>query len=144
MTKIVNKYVIKELSFPVDGIYKYEVQRWTRINGGQTYAYCGFGKYCRTKKEARAYKAEMEALEPRKNKVKAAQAKPERPVLNGIYYFFDCMNAFVNDGLFPASEFKDDAEAVRMAADYEASLYKYEFTDGARTGSSILYEPMFL
>ena len=55
--------------------------------------------------------------------------------LHGAYYYFDCMNAFVNDGLFPAAEFKDDAEAIRYAADYEATLIKYEYREGERISS---------
>ena len=64
--------------------------------------------------------------------------------LNGVYYQFDCMNAFINDGLFPCSEFADDAEAIRKAADYEATLYKYEYREGVRVSIKVLYEPMFL
>lgn len=63
--------------------------------------------------------------------------------LHGCYYFMDCMNAFVNDGLFPAAEFKDDAEAIRTAADYEATLYKYEYRHGDRISTEVLYEPRF-
>ena len=63
--------------------------------------------------------------------------------LNGIYYYMDCMNAFVNDGLFPASEFKDDADAIRTAADYEATLYKYEYQDGQQINCQALYEPRY-
>ena len=64
--------------------------------------------------------------------------------LHGTYYYFDCMNAFVNDGLFPAREFKDDAEAIRYAADYEATLIKYEYKEGERISSAVIYQPMFL
>lgn len=63
--------------------------------------------------------------------------------LNGTYYHFDCMNAFVNDGMFNAAEFKNDAEAIQYAADYEATLYKYEYKDGDRISSAVLYEPRF-
>jgi hypothetical protein len=63
---------------------------------------------------------------------------------DGIYYYMDCLNAFVNDGLFPASEFKDDAEAIQTAANYEAYLYKYEYKNGQRISSTVLYEPSFL
>jgi len=64
--------------------------------------------------------------------------------LNGSYYYFDCMNAFVNDGLFKAAEFDGDADAIRHAANYEATLYKYEYKDGERISSAILYEPRFI
>jgi len=65
---------------------------------------------------------------------------PERR-LNGIYYYFECMNAFVNDGLFMAAEFDGEEDAIKHAADYEATLYKYEFKDGERISSEIVYEP---
>lgn len=65
------------------------------------------------------------------------------PKLNGTFYYFDCMNAFVNGGLFPADEFDNDAEAIRKAADYEATLYKYTFKNGRRTENITLYEPAF-
>lgn len=67
----------------------------------------------------------------------------EDPKLNGQYYFLDCMNAFANDGLFPAGEFKDDLEAIRTAANYEATLYKYTFKDGEEIEEKVLYEPRF-
>lgn len=63
--------------------------------------------------------------------------------LNGTYYFMDCMNAFVNNGLFPAGDFKDDADAIQTAANYEATLYKYEYRDGRQISSTVLYEPKF-
>lgn len=62
-------------------------------------------------------------------------------MLNGTYYYFDCMNAAINNGLFKAAEFTDDGEAIKTAADYEATLCKYEYADGQKTSSSILYEP---
>lgn len=61
--------------------------------------------------------------------------------LNGSYYYFDCLNAFVNDGLFRTVEFKDDNEAIAKAADYEATLYRYEYQDGKRISSKMLYDP---
>lgn len=64
--------------------------------------------------------------------------------LHGKYYYFDCMNAFVNDGLFPAAEFESDAEAIQKAADYEATLYKLEYDHGDRITTTVLYQPMFL
>ena len=67
-------------------------------------------------------------------------ALPEKK-LHGTYYFMDCLNAFVNDGLFPASEFKDEQEAIHTAGDYEATLYKYEYRNGERISSIVLYDP---
>lgn len=63
--------------------------------------------------------------------------------LNGKYYYFDCMNAFVNDGLFKAAEFDGDADAIKYAADYEATLYKCEYKNGELISNNIIYEPRF-
>lgn len=63
------------------------------------------------------------------------------PILNGKYYYMECMNAFVNGGLFKEKEFKNDQEAINTAADYEATLYKYEYRHGERISSSVLYDP---
>ena len=135
-----NKYIIQALAFPIDGIYTHNVQRWTSTDGGRTFAYCGFGKYCKSVAEAEAYKKEMEQQEP-----DADTAPPEPATMpDGFYYFMDCMNAFVNNGLFPAAEFKDDADAIQTAANYEATLYKYELKDGERISSAVLYQPRFL
>lgn len=60
---VVNKYMIEELMFPIDGIYTHDVQRWTSVDGGKTYANHGFGKYCRSLEEAERYKTEMEREE---------------------------------------------------------------------------------
>lgn len=63
------------------------------------------------------------------------------PQLSGAYYFFDCMNAFVNGGLFPAAEFDSEAEAIDTAANYEATLYRYEYRDGVQISSAEIYNP---
>lgn len=61
--------------------------------------------------------------------------------LNGEYYYMDCLNAFVNDGLFKVSEFKDEQEAIDTAANYEAALYKYTYKDGERVSNALIYDP---
>ena len=50
----VRKYKILPLHFPIDG-YSYNVQQWTSVDGGKTFWYCGFGKYCRTIEECKEY-----------------------------------------------------------------------------------------
>ena len=70
-------------------------------------------------------------------------SRPVKRIADGVYYFMDCMNAFVNDGLFPASEFTGDADAIQTAANYEATLYKYEYQGGERIRSEVLYEPRY-
>lgn len=67
----------------------------------------------------------------------------EQRIADGEYYYMDCMNAFVNNGLFPAAEFADDAEAIREAANYEATLYKMTFKGGQRISSKELYSPAY-
>lgn len=62
------------------------------------------------------------------------------PELHGKYYYFDCLNAVVNK-YFLVSAFKDDNDAIKTAADYEATLYKYEFRHGERVSSAVLYDP---
>lgn len=65
------------------------------------------------------------------------------PTMTGSYYYFDCMNAVVNK-FFKISAFKDDAEAISTAANYEATLYRYEFdSDGEQISRKTLYEPAF-
>ena len=59
--RIVKKIIIKELSFPLDGVYKYDAQLWTSLDGGKTFYHCGVGKYCKTLEEAEEYKQQEEA-----------------------------------------------------------------------------------
>ena len=49
---------IHELAFPVDG-YKFDVQIWRSIDNGQTWYYCGCGKYFRTIKEVLQFQSEF-------------------------------------------------------------------------------------
>lgn len=62
MKKIKRKTVIEKLSFPVDG-YKYNVQIWRSVDGGQTYAYCGCGKFFHTEADAQEYAASIQPEE---------------------------------------------------------------------------------
>lgn len=65
----------------------------------------------------------------------------EEKTADGFYYFFDCMNAFLTDRLFKTSAFKDDKDAISTAANYEATLYKYEYKNGERVSTKTLYDP---
>lgn len=72
------------------------------------------------------------------------------PELNGFYYFFDCLGLLFNgdktglpDNCLPARAFKDDNEAIGIAIDHEATLYKYEYKDGEQISSATLYEPQY-
>lgn len=66
---------------------------------------------------------------------------PKEKELDGTYYFFECLNAFVNSGLFKESEFKDDQDAIKTALDYEATLYKEEYKDGKMIKAKMIYDP---
>jgi len=57
------------------------------------------------------------------------------------FYTFDCMNAFLADRYFKESAFQGDADAIKTAANYEATLYKHRFVNGERTLTEKLYDP---
>lgn len=56
---MIKKYRVEKLHFPVDGIYNYNVQELSSVDGGETFWYCGFGKFCRTLEEANEYVRQM-------------------------------------------------------------------------------------
>ena len=58
--KTIEKAEIKKLSFPVGNIYNYNAMIFRSVDGGKTFAYCGYGKYFVTLEEAEAYKTEIE------------------------------------------------------------------------------------
>ena len=63
-------------------------------------------------------------------------------MLTGTYYSFDCMNAFLKDKLFPASDFVNEDEAIKMASNYEATLYKHTYNHlGVKTNTKTIYDP---
>ncbi len=66
----------------------------------------------------------------------------EEKKLEGEFYFMDGLNV-ANDGIFPVSDFMDDTEAIRKAADYKATLYRIQCRNGVTVSSEVLYEPKF-
>lgn len=64
-------------------------------------------------------------------------------LLNGSFYFFDCLTAFPGGNLFHKEDFEDVSEAIQLAADCEATLLRYEYRNGMRTESKTLYEPRY-
>lgn len=66
----------------------------------------------------------------------------EEKKLEGEFYFMDGLKV-ANDGLFPVSDFMDDAEAIRKAADCKATLYMIQYRNGVVVSSKVLYEPKF-
>lgn len=63
MIAVVKKYRVEKLHFPVDDAYLYNVQELTSVDGGNTFWYCGFGKFCRTLEEANEYVRKMKEEE---------------------------------------------------------------------------------
>lgn len=55
----VRRYSIHEFYFPVDG-YTHYVQESVSVDGGNTFYYCGNGKYCHNFEEAKAVRDAME------------------------------------------------------------------------------------
>lgn len=52
--EMIVKCTIEKMAFPVDG-YAYNVQELRSVDGGETFWYCGHGRYCRTLHEAEQY-----------------------------------------------------------------------------------------
>lgn len=57
---VIEKVTISKLSFPLDGVYRYDAQVWRSIDGGKTFYHCGDGRYCKTRKEAKEYARKIE------------------------------------------------------------------------------------
>lgn len=70
--------------------------------------------------------------------------------LNGFYYGFECLGLIFNgdrtglpDNVAPVATFEGDDDAISHAADFEATLYKYEYKDGELINTTTLYEPKY-
>lgn len=71
--------------------------------------------------------------------------------LNGTYYLFDCLNGEIGNRLLTLEELRQamtwenvtytEKDAKRIAMDYEATLYRYEYIDGEVKESKTLYNP---
>lgn len=57
--RLITKVDIHKHQYPILGIYKYNAQVVRSVDGGKTY-YCGNGQYCKTLKEARLFKRNIE------------------------------------------------------------------------------------
>ena len=64
----------------------------------------------------------------------------KEPELNGVFYFFDCMNAMVNK-LFKETAFENDKEAIAFGANYEAVVLKYTYENDEPVTIETLYDP---
>lgn len=64
------------------------------------------------------------------------------------FYLFDCMNGLLGDRLWPEETLpgEDEKGAIRLAANYEAYLYRYtiDIDTEERISTKCLYEPDFL
>ena len=71
--------------------------------------------------------------------------------LNGKYYLFDCLDGVIGDRLLTLEELRQamtwenvtytEKDAKRIAAYYEATLYRYKYIDGEVKESKMLYDP---
>ena len=62
--------------------------------------------------------------------------------LDGNYYEFICMNAFVDGKLIKSTDFKNDREAIQFGANYEAYVNKVVFKDNVLKSRKQIYDPM--
>ena len=64
-------------------------------------------------------------------------------ILNGDYYYFDCLNAILSGRYWSPEAFKDEEDAIKTASDYEAVLYRITLKDDmeVRSRRVILYNP---
>ena len=69
-------------------------------------------------------------------------SKAETP-LEGTYYYFDGLEDIGNGNMKPAVYYENDREAIRQAADIEATLYKCEYKNGDQVTSQVIYEPKY-
>lgn len=53
-SNIRRKFTIEKTSYPLDGVYNYNVSVLLSIDGGPYY-YCGIGRFVKTKKDALQY-----------------------------------------------------------------------------------------
>ena len=58
-----------------------------------------------------------------------------------IKYYFDCLNDLGNDNYFDKDYFKNDNEAIKLAQNYEATLYKIITNKNKQQTWTLLYEP---
>lgn len=69
---------------------------------------------------------------------------------DGIYYLFDCLDGIIGDRLLTAGQVRElmtgkpepysERELKRIAADYEATLYRYEYRNGEQISETVLYD----
>lgn len=76
--------------------------------------------------------------------------KTNKKKLNGTYYLFDCMDGVIGDQLLTLEELKEkmtwsnvtytEKDAKRIAMDYEAILFRYEYLDGNVKERKMIYD----
>lgn len=64
----------------------------------------------------------------------------EGEMLNGDYYYFDCLEDLGNDNLYPVKRFRSEKEAIITAMRYEATLYKRTYDQGTVTNETKLHD----
>lgn len=72
---------------------------------------------------------------------------------NGIYYYFDCLDGLLGDKLLTPPEVAEilhgrpadltEKDLIKVAANYEATLYRQEYKDGELINDKLLYDCFF-
>lgn len=58
-----------------------------------------------------------------------------------IVYHFDCLNDMGNDNIVDSDQFKSEKEAIQLAMNYEADLYRITLDEeGNKIDSKCIYE----
>ena len=64
----------------------------------------------------------------------------EGEMLNGDYYYFDCLEDLGQDNLYPTNKFRSERQAVLTARQYEANLFKRSYDHGNITNEVKLHD----
>lgn len=69
---------------------------------------------------------------------------------DGVYYLYDCLDGDLADKLLNLEELREiftyskeeytEKEAIRIAQDHEADLYRYTYKDGKEESKDLIYE----
>lgn len=72
-----------------------------------------------------------------------------KPIQDGTYYLFDCLDGMIGNRLIQPAELYlimtgkegtyTEHEMQQIAADYEANLIRYEYADGRKISSTMLF-----
>lgn len=73
----------------------------------------------------------------------------EESIKDGVYYLYDCLDGDIADKLLTLEDLKEyfrdkeeytEKDAIRIAQDHEADLYRYTYKDGKEESKDLIYE----